>query len=208
MNERLSGTPSSVVQVPVPREHLAAVYELLAQLMGDTRQLAGSIIGSDETPCPHCRSTAFLGAPGGAYRCSECGLTFRQSPPPGTIEVDHENGCWSEKMIHRLHHELGSSEAGLVLDLVAARSPATISSDELASSLNISSTTLRADLGALSKASQRLFGRRMWPMSARQGWGEGSRMGYRMPELVGQWWLAQSTAHPRHGPRERSKKSS
>ena len=196
MEPPTSGAAAGVVLVPVPEQHLAAVYELLAQLMASTH-IAVPSGGPDEAPCPHCRSTAYSGAPGGAYRCSECGLTFRLQPPPGEIEIDHENGCWSERMVHRLRGELGSSEAARALDLIATRAPATVSTDELVSALDISPNTLRAELGALSKACQRLFGRRIWPMSARQGWGKGTRMGYRMPEQVSQWWLSSSKGHPK-----------
>jgi ribosomal protein S27AE len=173
--------------VPVPREYLAAVYGLLGGLMSDRRPGLSEL--TEEASCPHCGGSAFLGAPGGAYRCGECGLTFRQLASTGQVEVDHENGCWSERMIQRLHDELQDSTSARALTIIAGRAPGTVSSDELASLLSIDSNTLRAELGALSKACRRVFGRKVWPMSARQGWGEGSRMGYRMPELVAQWWL-------------------
>lgn len=179
--------------VAVPREHLAEVYALLGRLMNPPtgRPPADS---ADDVGCPHCGGSAYLGAPGGAYRCVDCGLTFRQPAPAGQIEVDHENGCWSERMVQRLYDEVRGSNAARVLTLVAEAAPSTVGSEELAARLSADANTLRADLGALSKACTRLFGRKIWPMRARQGWGGGSRMGYRMPEPVAEWWLALARA--------------
>ena len=191
---RLDSAASGMVLVPVPQKHLAAVYELLAELMHSEAGRPATL-GEDveETACVHCGATAYL-AVGGAYHCSECGLAFRRPGRPGTIEVDHENGCWSRAMVDRLYAEVGSSISGKAVSVVAERAPATVTSDEITNSLRIDSATLRAELGALSKACRRLFGRKIWPMSARQGWGEGARMGYRMPEGVAEWWQEASGA--------------
>jgi|SRR5579875_2974083 len=194
MSQQNSGTtPPGVVLVPVPEEHLPAVYALLGNLM---QQRSGGSYEADEVTCLHCGASAYLAA-GGAYHCSECGLVFRQPGPPGSIEVDHENGCWTRMMVQRLYDEVGPSVAGRALTLVATRAPSTVSSTELTGELKVDQPTLRAELGALSKASKRLFQRKVWPMSARQGWGEGAKMGYRMPEQVASWWLeADRAARP------------
>ena len=106
--------------------------------------------------------------------------------------VDHENGCWTQHMVQRLHSEVSSPVLLQALDLVAEGAPNSVTTDDLIAALGVEQTKLRAELGALSKTARRLFGRKVWPMSGRQGWGEGDRMGYRMRPLVASWWLEES----------------
>lgn len=140
----------------------------------------------EEAVCPHCGSTAYLGGVDGQYHCGDCGLAFQQS---STIEVDHDNGCWTERMIGRLRQELKSDTAAGALDMIARRAPNTVTYDEVVAGLKVEPLQLRAELAVLSKTCRRLFGRKIWPMSARQGWGGGEKMGYRMRHQVAQWWL-------------------
>lgn len=101
----------------------------------------------------------------------------------------HENGCWSEQMIRRLSEGIQIESVLRALDVIAERSPATVGFDEVCALVAVESTQLRAELGALSKTCRRLFDRKILPMEARQRWGDGTRVGYRMPEQVAQWWL-------------------
>lgn len=177
-----------VVLVPVPRAHLHPVYALLAALMAPPTGIGESDADADELPCGHCGSTAYLAGPRGRYRCGECGLVFEHKGDG--VVVDHENGCWTQQMVERLRRELGSSLAARAVDVVAERAPNTVKYEELLAVLGAEQNQLRAELAGLSRASRRLFGRKIWPMSGRQGWGEGARMGYRMPPPVAHWWLA------------------
>lgn len=166
--------------VPVPAPHLQAVYALLAKLMapGDFGEVRS---------CPRCNGQSDLVSPSGGYQCSQCGLAFSDQP----IEVDHENGCWTEQMVARLHESIQTSEVVVgALTSIASVAPNVITYDEVLSSTGADRLQLRAELAVLSKESRRLFGRKIWPMSARQGWGGGNQMGYRMPATIARWWLA------------------
>src|SRR5437016_3978495 len=68
-------------------------------------------------------------------------------------------------------------------------SPSKVSYSELLEHTETSSDKLRAELALLSKASRRLWSRKIWPMTAKQGWGGGTEMGYRMPKPLADRWL-------------------
>jgi hypothetical protein len=172
-----------LVNVAVPERHLPEVYRLLGQLMA--RESAATQL-PDEVGCPHCGGLALGGSTPGGYQCAECGLAFGRTV--AGVVVDHENGCWTELMVRRLKAEIRSAVVVGALDRIAASAPETVGYDELLSSLSVDQYQLRAELGALSKVSRRLFGRKIWPLSARQGWGGGDRMGYRMPVQIAAWW--------------------
>ena len=183
-----------IVMVPVPRRLLASVYGLLARSMIGKQDPAFSDrpTRSDgtnslfaETPCPRCRGPALV-VEGIGFQCSACGLAFKDP----SIAVDRDNGIWTRSMVNLLRLEFDSnSNVVRALDYIAQRAPDAVSSDELSEAIGVESHQFRSELAALSKAARRLFGRKIWPMSARQGWGQGDRMGYRMPEELAEWWL-------------------
>ena len=184
------------VNVPVRPEHLAEVYQFLGRIMRPDQARANSILDPNEMSCPKCRSAAYPAGAPGVYVCTECALPFRLTVDPEEIVVDHHHGCWTEKMILRLAGEVQESQA-LMLDKIAERSPDAIGSTELADKLSMSPYTLRAELAALSKTCRRLFVRKdLLPMEARQGWGDGSKMGYRMTDQVAGWWREARKATP------------
>jgi hypothetical protein len=48
-------------------------------------------------------------------------------------------------------------------------------------------TQVRAELGAISKVSRKLFGNKVWPVRTRQG--SDGVMRYFMPEGIAEWWM-------------------
>jgi hypothetical protein len=183
---RTAAPPStnSVVLVPVPVELLGAVYDLLAQSMRVPQQPPNG--SNPEQLCPRCHCEAFA-RDGVNYQCSECGLAFRDSDP--RVIVDRDNGSWTPAMVAALRQEIGSDRTLVrIIDLIAESAPATVSSENLARATGSTAPQLRAELAALSKAATRLFGKKMWPISAKAGWGNGERMGYRMSPTIASWW--------------------
>lgn len=181
-----STSPSApnVVMVPVPVELLGSVYELLAESMRDPRRLPGDV--NPDAHCPRCHSEAFT-RDGVNYQCGECGLAFRDSN--SRVVVDRDNGTWTRDMVTALRLEIGSDRALIrIIDLIAKSAPDAVSSEDLAGASGSTGSQVRAELAALSKATTRLFGKKMWPISAKAGWGNGERMGYRMSPTIANWW--------------------
>lgn len=191
------GEASDLVMVPVPRSLLSVVYEFLAiEMKGlrvDSADTAATVISDDsisapfEVACLYCHGPAFHVADTG-YQCGRCGRAFGDKEVG--IEVDRDNGTWTPAMIVSLRSELGTEGVpARVLDEIARKAPESVSTEQLARFTGIDPHRLRAELASLSKATRRLFGKKIWPMSAKQGWGSGDRMGYRMSPEVASWWL-------------------
>ena len=99
-----------------------------------------------------------------------------------------EQGRWTEPMVQRLEGELdqASPVRGLIT-LVASLSPKSLTFGEAVSELQVESNVLRAQVGSLTKATKRLFGRATWPMSVR--YGDAGEATYSMEPEVADWWL-------------------
>ncbi len=91
-------------------------------------------------------------------------------------------------MVQRLEGELGQASAvrGLIT-LVASRSPKSLTFGEAVNELQVENNVLRAQVGSLTKATKRLFGRATWPMSVR--YGDAGEATYSMEPEVAHWWL-------------------
>jgi hypothetical protein len=180
-----------IVLVPVPTQLLPAVYDLLAKSMNGSPAgpaKLGGPLGPDEVACIRCHGPAlWIGDIG--YQCESCGLAFRDES--GGVRVDRDNGVWTSAMVASLRREV-SARLLLVraLDSIARSAPAVVTSDDLMRTTGVDQSQVRAELAALSKASRRLFGKKVWPMSAKQGWGSGERMGYKMAPEIATWWLS------------------
>jgi hypothetical protein len=143
-------TSDAFVMVPVPTEHLEAVYALLAQRMGSSPS-----VGSDP---------------------SEEGLEILGQ------------GMWTPDMVLRLKSALRHLPAALhLLDAAAQASPGEVSMQDVADAAGIARNKLRAQMGALSKVSVKLFGRRTWPLGIR--YDELGRAFYEMPRKIAGWWI-------------------
>jgi len=108
-----------------------------------------------------------------------------------TVNVE-DNGAWDREMVHALSDRLRWPAVRRVLDLVATASPAAVPYKEALAEAGIETDKLRAELASMSKLCRDLFGRKAWPMTARQGMAGGSKTGYRMPKAVAEWWLEAS----------------
>ena len=138
----------SIVMVPVPTQHLEAVYALLAGRMG-----ASPPVGRDPLP---------------------------------VVEVMGQ-GAWNEEMVSPLKRALSHLPAALqLLDAAAQASPDEVSMQEVADKAGFQRNKVRAQMGALSKVSVKLFGRRTWPLSIR--YDELGRAFYAMPREIATWW--------------------
>lgn len=109
------------------------------------------------------------------------------------IEVEGQ-GPWDMAMVMKLKRNLHLSAAYTLLDAAAAASPGEVSMRAVAREEDLEPNRLRAQMGALSKLSVKLFGRRTWPISVRYG-DEPDVSGiayYRMERRLADWWAGSS----------------
>jgi hypothetical protein len=105
------------------------------------------------------------------------------------IEVEGQ-GPWDLEMIVKLKRTIHLSAARALLDAVASASPQEVSMRAVARDKDLEPNRLRAQMGALSKLTTKLFGRRTWPISVRYG-DEPDASGvasYRMDRQIADWW--------------------
>jgi len=157
----------SIVLVPVPVEHLAAVYELISRLMAPTGQAVAQA------------GVATATATGGQARVDS-----------GQVLVDDDQGYWNEEMVTMLRIVARERQTlDGAIDLIAASAPDPIWLDDIQSVLNVPRNHLRAEFATLSKISRSLFGgRKTWPMSWRAPRTKSETQSYRMPKEVAAWW--------------------
>jgi hypothetical protein len=118
-------------------------------------------------------------------------VALRPRTEPASLGINvQDNGLWTEDMVRQLAAELWRPEvrAALTVMAVAGGKPVTFSA--LVEATGEKAMKLRAGLASLSKTTYALFGRKTLPMLARQGLAGGTETAYRMPETIGQWWLA------------------
>lgn len=193
---------ADLVPVYVPTHVLPQVYELLGRLLIapapvvalhssdavdelalDAEEVEPS--GSGDRVCPFCGRPAYR-VTGSGFTCRVCGIPFHVSE--AGVLVDADNGVWSPAMLERLREQLHAPLAAKALDVVAQRSPRPVGYGELLRETGSEPNQLRAELAVLTRTTRRLFGRKTWPMTARQGSGASGDMGYRMPPEVAHWW--------------------
>jgi hypothetical protein len=148
----VTSTNPDIVLVPVPTQHLDAVYRLLADRMAPP------------------------------------------TPPPNDEEsfhVDDRQGEWRNSMIAKLRKEIHLRAVVRLLDALAEAAPEEVlMQDFIAANPDIESNTLRAQMGAFTKLSNRLFGRQTWPFSVR--YGDQGQAFYKMSTEIANWWLNRS----------------
>lgn len=128
-------------------------------------------IAAPPAPPPARRTVAGL-----HVRRDEVGVTVRGQ------------GHWTESMVVMTAAEVQAYPgAAKLLEMVAERAPRTMEFTEGSEAAGVEKRQLRAELGALSKLTKRLFDRITWPISVRyNGQGEAS---YSMDPQVAEWWL-------------------
>jgi hypothetical protein len=105
-----------------------------------------------------------------------------------TVVVANQ-GEWTREMIERLRRPLAAYPAAVaLLDLAAENPDQTIRYPSVVDRAGIPERQVRAELGAMTKLSSRLFGRKTWPLRAWQAPGDGV-MSYVMPSKIADWWL-------------------
>jgi hypothetical protein len=102
-----------------------------------------------------------------------------------TIEVPGQ-GPWTASMVRRLEADLEILSLRTLITLIAQRAPALLSFQEAAEVTGAEARLLRAQVGSLTKTTNRLFGKRTWPMSVR--YGEAGDAIYSMDPRVAEWW--------------------
>jgi hypothetical protein len=99
-------------------------------------------------------------------------------------------GPWTEAMVERLEADLGYKATRTLFTMAAERAPRSVSFTEAVIEAGEEAKQLRAELGALSKITKRLFGVKTWPFAVKYGdMGEAS---YSMEPEVAKWWLRAS----------------
>jgi hypothetical protein len=116
-------------------------------------------------------------------------LRYVEAQPEPAVVVDERQGVWTESMVNEFREEIRRryTQAAQVFKEAAEGSPEVLRFREFARESGLEGQQLRAELGAVSKVSRRLFGRVTWPMTVRDT-SEG--MTYQMPLEVARWWLA------------------
>jgi hypothetical protein len=102
-----------------------------------------------------------------------------------TIEVPGQ-GPWTPSMVRRLEADLEIPAVRTLITLVAHGAPTPLTFQEAAETAGAEAKLLRAQLGSLTKTTNRLFGKRTWPMSVR--YGEAGDAIYSMVPRVAEWW--------------------
>jgi hypothetical protein len=108
-------------------------------------------------------------------------------PDEEGIVVDDVQGRWTRSMVVTLHGRLHLDGVRAMLDALAKFAPeeaAMLAGAELA---GVTPHQLRAQMGALSKLTKKLFKKTTWPMSVR--YNEAGQAFYSMPVGIAAWWI-------------------
>jgi len=103
-----------------------------------------------------------------------------------TIEVQGQ-GAWTASMVRQLAADLEIPAVRALITLVAQQAPAPITFQEAVEATGTEVRLLRAQVGALTKTTKRLFGLPTWPMSVR--YGEAGDAIYSMLPRIAEWWI-------------------
>jgi hypothetical protein len=103
-----------------------------------------------------------------------------------TIEVPGQ-GPWTPSMVRQLEADLENPAVRKLITLVAQRAPTSLTFQEAVEATGAAAKLLRAQVGSLTKTTNRLFGKRTWPMSVR--YGEAGDAIYSMVPKVAEWWI-------------------
>lgn len=104
---------------------------------------------------------------------------------PEVVVVDAANGEWTFQMASTLAGNLPYKGVVALLDECADRSGEWVLKADIEVSEGISPIQLRNELVALSKLTNRLFGRGTWPIATKKELGS---FHYRMDPGLAKWW--------------------
>ena len=102
-----------------------------------------------------------------------------------TVEVKGQ-GSWTKAMVAILEADLEYPATRALFDMAAERAPRPVSFTEAAGKAGVEVKQLRAELGALSKITKRLFGTKTWPVSVK--YGDAGDASYSMDQRLAKWW--------------------
>lgn len=112
---------------------------------------------------------------------------FLIAQPEDSVYIDYRQGSWTEAMVAQFRREIYPYPAAVDLLQFAAENPGKeVSYRDFLQRSSWTNIEVRSDLGAISKVSRRLFGKKAWPMRTRQTGDGGTR--YLMPEGIAEWW--------------------
>lgn len=105
----------------------------------------------------------------------------------GRIYIDVRQGSWTAAMLAQLRREIYPYPAAVELFQFAAENAGVeVSYRDFLQQSSWTDTQVRAELGAISKVSRKLFGDKVWPVRTRQG--SDGVMRYFMPAGIAEWW--------------------
>jgi hypothetical protein len=110
-----------------------------------------------------------------------------------TVEVRGQ-GSLTAAMVKRLESALDAPAIRALITHIAEQSPDEMTFKEAVQVTGAESNSLRAQLGSLSKITDRLFGKTIWPMYVR--YAEGGGAIYSMDPRVAGWWLEAISKKP------------
>lgn len=96
-----------------------------------------------------------------------------------------EQGRWTAEMVEALAEAMHYPLAEQLITECAARPGEWVDKKAVDNDDHDTAIQLRNELGAMSKAAKRLFGKKMWPLEWRRA---RQRYEYRMPEETARWW--------------------
>lgn len=113
--------------------------------------------------------------------------TYLENPSEQRVAVPG-NGDWTQNMVAQLKEEIranGYKGALATGDLAAQNAGSLVSLQDVVAASGIDKKQISSDLGAMSKAARRLFGKKIWPFRALEG---GTGMSYLMSTEIEAWW--------------------
>lgn len=106
-----------------------------------------------------------------------------------SVYIDYRQGSWTAAMLEQFRREIYPYPAAVELLQFAAEHAGTeVNYRVFLQHSERTDRQVRSELGAVSKVSRKLFGRKVWPVRTRQG--SDGVMRYFMPEGVAKWWMS------------------
>lgn len=104
-----------------------------------------------------------------------------------SIYIDYRQGAWTAGMLEQFRREIYLYPAAVeLLAFAAANAGVEVNYRDFLQQSSWTDTQVRSELGAISKVSRKLFGKKVWPVRTRQG--SDGVMRYFMPEGIAEWW--------------------
>ena len=112
---------------------------------------------------------------------------YVQDNAEDSVYIDYRQGAWTEGKLAEFKREIYPYPAAVrLLDYAAENAGTEVNYRDFLQRSALTDTQVRSELGAISKVSRKLFGKKVWPVRTRQG--SDGVMRYFMPEGVAEWW--------------------